>query len=65
MRYQGFAKVILELDVKNIVDDVNHSSDDLLEFRFIVQSRINLLSLQSDFLVRFVKPQVNECLILF
>ena len=49
-----------ELDVKMVVDVVHFGAyDDVFEFRFIIQSCIHVLDQEKNYVICYVRRQVN------
>jgi ribonuclease HI len=59
MVQRGVSHAIFESDSKSLVDAIKHIHAGVSDFSLIVQQINNVLSLNPNFMVRFVKRQAN------
>jgi ribonuclease HI len=59
MVQRGVSHAIFESDSKSLVDAINHIHAGVSDFSIIVQQINNVLSLNPNFMVRFIKRQAN------
>jgi ribonuclease HI len=59
MEQNGFSHVIFETDSKNVVDAIHNLRLGISEFSSIICNIRNVLSLNQNFVVKFVKRQAN------
>jgi ribonuclease HI len=59
MRRRGYSHVVFETDSKCVVDAINHFRGGISEFSLLVSNINNTLSRNQNFVIKFVKRQVN------
>jgi ribonuclease HI len=59
MEQNGFSHVIFETDSKNVVDAIHNLRSGISEFSSIISHIRNVLSLNQNFVVKFVRRQAN------
>jgi hypothetical protein len=59
MTQRGISHVIFEIDSKNVVDAIYIVQLDIFEFSSLICNIRNILSLNSNFKVKFIKRQAN------
>jgi hypothetical protein len=59
VEHKGFTQVIYETDLTNVVDDIHKLRVDNSEFNSIICNIRNVLCLNPNFMVKFIKHQTN------
>jgi ribonuclease HI len=59
MEQRGYSHVVFETDSKCVVDAINHFRGGISEFSLLVSNINNTLSRNQNFVIKFVKRQVN------
>jgi ribonuclease HI len=59
MRQRGISQVIFETDSKSVVDAIHHFHGGSSEFSVIISNINNILSCNTNFMVKFIRRQAN------